>query len=597
MLRFAVEKLSEHSKVCLFVDGLDEFDGHHDDLIRLMKDLISNRNVKACISSRPWLVFEDAFEHSPSLKLEDLTYPDIKAYVTAHLNDSSGFVQLCRREPEYADQLVKNIISKASGVFLWIHLVVASLLAGMGYGDRVSDLQRRLESLPPDLELLYEKILLSLDPFYLEHAAQLFKLVQKSVDPPSILLLSFADEEDSQFALNHPIQSLSQDEISLRAETMRRRLNSRCKGFLEVGSTEIILENSEAQTVQYLHRTVKDYIESEDVQRKLQCAMKTPFDPHLRLCAGNLVHIKVIDVTVNFVTGVTFWTRVQQCLYSASRIQPTHRGCIIPLLDELDRTGILLAKQIAENEGALPFLKSNLGEVRPSFLRAGKWVFLHPAITEGPAFTDRTHGPNFGANFLSLAVRYGIIEYVQAKANQGCLVQNFRNKVWPLLFDAIFVDYRWRNKYHDTVPHLEMITCLLKKGADPNFSIPGSRWLMKFDESSFRERVGTLIPHEASSWTLTVAQILKDFDGSLRPPWQAIARVMIEHKAKVKKNMLLDRKYMKRSWTRGSFLLYKHPLYQHPLLEEREAKLFEELSALKRATSRTWLPWHSPAKQ
>lgn len=44
-------------------------------------------------------------------------------------------------EPRYADQLIENVVSKAAGVFLWVHLVMASLLAGMGFSDRVSDLQ------------------------------------------------------------------------------------------------------------------------------------------------------------------------------------------------------------------------------------------------------------------------------------------------------------------------------------------------------------------------------------------------------------------------------------------------------------------------
>jgi hypothetical protein len=93
------------------------------------------------------------------------------------------------------------VVSKASGVFLWVRLVVVSLLAGMRHGDRFSDLQRRLDLLPDRLEDLYMKILQSLDPFYLEHAAQLFGLVQECIDPPPLLLLPFVDAEGSEFAL------------------------------------------------------------------------------------------------------------------------------------------------------------------------------------------------------------------------------------------------------------------------------------------------------------------------------------------------------------------------------------------------------------
>lgn len=576
MLRLATEKLSQHSKICLFVDGLDEFNGSPDDLIILFKDLIANRNVKLCVSSRPWVEFEDAFKHGPSLRLQDLSYPDIKHYVTAHFNDNSGFVQLCKREPGFADQLVNNIVNKASGVFLWVHLVVASLLTGMEFADRVSDLQKRLECLPPDLELLYEKIILSLDPFYLEHAAQLFRLVQESLDPPSLLLLSFADEEDPQFALKHPIGSLSLDEVSLREETMRRRLNSRCKGLLEVGNPLVDLGNSDDRTVQYLHRTVKDYIESGEARCKLQNAMKEPFDPHFRLCAANLVDLKVIDGTVDFLANGTLWSRVQRCLYSASRVQPMHRAGIISFLDEMDRTGISLAKQLSEYEDTLPLLKPDRGKLLNYLLRAGKWVPSHPLLSK-PVIDS-----NFGGSFLSLAVRYGFVEFVEAKANHGCLVQDSRNKVWPLLADATYVNSVW-TEYHDTVPQLDMIICLLRKGADPNFIVP------------------TNFPSSAVSvWTQTLKHILEAFDGhSISSPWQAIARAMIKHKAEVNKDIRLLRRRNQWENTGLSRTSSKRLVpydSSDPMLETSlgELKLLRHLSAIQRATASpaaTMKPW------
>lgn len=96
---------------------------------------------------------------------------------------------------------MKNIVVKASGVFLWVDLVVTSLLAGMRLGDRIQDLQRRLDELPPDLEKLYEKILHGLDQFYLEHAAQYLALVESAKAPLTILEFSFADEESPGSAI------------------------------------------------------------------------------------------------------------------------------------------------------------------------------------------------------------------------------------------------------------------------------------------------------------------------------------------------------------------------------------------------------------
>ena len=90
-------------------------------------------------------------------------------------------------------------MSKASGVFLWVDLVVASLKAGMEFGDRIADLRTRLEQLPPDLRDLYEKLLRSLNPFYLPHATQLWMIIQAAKQPLSLILLSFADEETFEY--------------------------------------------------------------------------------------------------------------------------------------------------------------------------------------------------------------------------------------------------------------------------------------------------------------------------------------------------------------------------------------------------------------
>ncbi|KAK4033781.1 hypothetical protein C8A01DRAFT_39751 [Parachaetomium inaequale] len=194
--------LAKTTKICLFVDGLDEFDGDHGNLIELLTRIIDGTSIKICVASRPWVVFEEALKNKPSLRLEDFTFNDIKEYVTSRFHGDSNFEQLWRREFEFADRLVERVVRKAAGVFLWVNLVVSSLLNGMKHGDRVSDLQRRLDSLPPDLEDLYERILDNLDPFYFEHAAQYFSLMGACQEPPSALLFSLADEDKPNFSFS-----------------------------------------------------------------------------------------------------------------------------------------------------------------------------------------------------------------------------------------------------------------------------------------------------------------------------------------------------------------------------------------------------------
>lgn len=67
----ACEKLfKSDSKMCFFVDGLDEHVGHLDDIICLIRALKALPNVEICVSSRPWVKFEQEFGRNPDVSYE-----------------------------------------------------------------------------------------------------------------------------------------------------------------------------------------------------------------------------------------------------------------------------------------------------------------------------------------------------------------------------------------------------------------------------------------------------------------------------------------------------------------------------------------------
>ena len=143
--------------------------------------------------------------------MQNLTYPDICVFVNGSFKSNAGFAELSEHEPQYAAKFLKNIAEKAAGVFLWVHLVGKSLLAGFTHGFRVSDLQKTLDALPKDLEELFQGILNSIDPEHLEDASRIFQIHRASLDQShrarlhqiyraslfsvTILELSYADEE------------------------------------------------------------------------------------------------------------------------------------------------------------------------------------------------------------------------------------------------------------------------------------------------------------------------------------------------------------------------------------------------------------------
>jgi len=483
MLRETASEVTKASRMCLFVDGLDEFDGGHAALIDLFKNLITNSRIKLCVASRPWVEFEDAFKHSASLMLQHLTYPDMKEYVSSHMEKNEGFQFLCRREPAYASQLVENIITKSSGVFLWVRLVVASILGGMAYGDRISDLQKRLDALPPELEELYDRMLSSLDPFHLEHAAQLFDFIQVSLSPPHLLTLACADDDDSFLsALKRDMQPFSVEQTRVLHETMRRRINSRCRGLLEVGSVrgsgrdEEIPSDLEMYTVQYLHKTVKDYIESPEIRERLHSTMKSPYDAHLRHCIGILSVIKGTPATKHPpYSNRLFQSQISAFLQYAKGVKQQGQAQLRELMEEFNGTCNAISRRRSLSDGNDSSWRSNnLG-----------WACLDP--TQDPDCP-------FNCHFLSLATRCGILPYVMGSTlERGCTVpaENITGKPkyyclyqddrYPLLLDAV-TEMSRSHWLPSTVPDLEMITFLLNHGASPNtfvvssFTTPFTIW-------------------------------------------------------------------------------------------------------------------------
>lgn len=141
-------------KYCFFIDGLDEYEGDHFDLIDILKDLALSPIIKLCLSSRPWNYFEDAFGKDVDYKLylQDLTREDIYLYAQSRLE-----VHIVPGQNDmHYQHLISEIANRAQGVFLWVFLVVQSLREGLANGDNISILEIRLRSLPTDLELFFK---------------------------------------------------------------------------------------------------------------------------------------------------------------------------------------------------------------------------------------------------------------------------------------------------------------------------------------------------------------------------------------------------------------------------------------------------------
>ena len=309
------------TRFCFFIDGLDEYNGDPFSLIQIIRELALHPNFKICVSSRPWPCFKDAFGLDPRTRLyvQDLTREDIKRYAEDHLP-----VQHLRRDVEKRLEIVQEVVDRAQGVFLWVVLVIRSLREGLSNGDSMTILKERLLQLPTDLEQFFELIINSVNQVYHCRMAHAFRIALAAREPLHPLIYSFVDgefedPENAEYALNEPTDFLSSTEIDERREDIERQLSGRYKGLLELSSSgmsrnwtvERVLTFSlgapirppgaekSLQRVNFLHRTVRDFLLTNKISDKLQAKSHSQFSPPSSICQALLYFAKVYPEVIS----------------------------------------------------------------------------------------------------------------------------------------------------------------------------------------------------------------------------------------------------------------------------------------------------------
>ena len=361
------------ARFCFFIDGLDEYDGEPDHIVSVLESLRDWPDVKLCVSSRPYNEFKDAFGRpsDPQLALEDLTHKDIKSYVQSTLEENPHFKALKARDDRSQD-LVQEIVEKAQGVFLWVVLVVKSLLKGLRNADRVCDLQRRLRDFPETLEKFFRYMIASIEPVYREQTAQAFSCALEADYPLSLMVYSFLDEENLDAVVTARLNPLTSQQILSRKDDMQRRLNGRCKGLLEVVNVRPNVFQTKRENLHFdqfktpivvlHHRTVRDFLQTKDMQNMLLEHLEPSFEPKSRICKALLAQLKAIDYRALEGSGRLLRDILKRLAYYARRLEEETQVSQSSLIDEVGRCVLKHAEVLGWSRGRLSFLDFTVQE-------------------------------------------------------------------------------------------------------------------------------------------------------------------------------------------------------------------------------------------
>lgn len=251
---------------CFFVDGLDEYEAttsvDRRDLVRTLMDLASSISgkFKICVSSRIENPFMDMFSEAARFYLHKLTKLDMEKYTQGKLQHIGT--------NEERQQLTLSITNKAEGVFLWVVLVVQKIRKRSDDGAGFSRLLSEIESLPSELNELFQRII---DPLEIEdrrlvsHAVSILHFLSTIPKAKQTYLwLNLSDfnfledyEADPLFAENTLFPQRGYESVKESKKRAMRQMRGVFRGLIEA---------NRAKDLEFVHRSVDDFFRQKTTQ-------------------------------------------------------------------------------------------------------------------------------------------------------------------------------------------------------------------------------------------------------------------------------------------------------------------------------------------
>ncbi|KAL8813201.1 MAG: hypothetical protein Q9200_000430 [Gallowayella weberi] len=229
--------------ICMFIDGLDEFDQDDDveKVLSIIEDLSAAGTTKICVSSRPEHYLAQQLSKYCQLRLQDLTAEDMRVCIRDTLEFTRTKCRSSAVSGERVEEIVEVVAQKADGVFLWVYYAISSLRKGMRYDDdfedllkRIEDLLKRIEDFPSGMHQLYLQMWnrLNGDQLRYRDEANMYFSYERFY-PLSLFNLLVALDPDMQNEYLEKYRVQDWNNLARRCELLRNRISTRCAGLLE----------------------------------------------------------------------------------------------------------------------------------------------------------------------------------------------------------------------------------------------------------------------------------------------------------------------------------------------------------------------------
>jgi hypothetical protein len=431
-LKDAFERLKDRSasflRMCIFIDGVDEFEGDHWDMSTFLCSIASSA-IKVVVSSRPINACLNVFRHCPTLRLQDLTQDDMSVFIRDRLSSHPMMVELQAESSENTATLEVEIQEKAEGVFLWVRLVTRLLLRGLEDGDDSDDLLPKLRALPSDLRELYTRMMQKMPSDYQVQASQMFQIFEwwrlhGNGEPLELLLLSFAIQRPST-ALSLSTNASDTQMQKRWFERIEARVRSRCCGLLELREIEgKSMFWPPTPVVAYLHRSVAEFVTSQDVwDDMLSLTNDTKFSPGTHIACGMLSILKTSHPSPGKVKYVRMPRASTRASYSEEILDLAMNVChqnigiedslLLRYMEVVDKT------MASKSQG----LSYNSIDRQDCQLSTHWSVRMAPSYLESKIQHLSGHLPSWAqANILTFAACNGFLPYLKAVDRSSNLV-------------------------------------------------------------------------------------------------------------------------------------------------------------------------------